>query len=254
MANKKIEIEIDVNSQQVGTATDKINGLNTATQNLETTTKDFGKGVKIVYDSTGKAIDVVTDSSARLNRQSSALVNAMANLTAEGKQNSAEFTLLQRRHLELASTIEKTKGASRDLFGTFSLLPGAVGQFSQELQVGVELTKVFGNLTLTGLKTQFNELKDLIGGVFANLGGFAKAKEVIEKKYAKPITSAGNVGATGGDTISTTTNTGAETANTTATLANAAAQVQSSDSKIADSVATQTDTLATDKNTLSNIV
>ena len=186
MANKKIEIEIDVNSQQVGTATDKINGLNTATQNLETTTKDFGKGVKIVYDSTGKAIDVVTDSSSRLNRQSSALVNAMANLTAQGKQNSAEFTLLQRRHLELATTIDKTKGSSKDLFGTFSLLPGAVGQFAQELQVGVELMKVFGNLTLNGVKTQILELGQVVKDTFG-IG----SKKLDETKQQQPQSQSG---------------------------------------------------------------
>jgi len=169
---KDLNIKMVVDHSQVDAATKSVDQLDQATKKVENTTKDFGKGVKIVYDSTGKAIDVVTDSSQRLNRQNSALVNSMANLTAQGKQNTAEFTLLQRKHLELTSTIEKTKGASKDLFGTFSMLPGEVGKFAGELQVGVELTKVFSNLTLTGIKTQFQELGQVVKQAF----GFGSAK------------------------------------------------------------------------------
>ena len=188
---KDLNIKMVVDHSQVDAATKSVDQLDQATKKVDTTTKDFGKGVKIVYDSTGKAIDVVTDSSLRLNRQSSALVNAMANLTAQGKQNTAEFTLLQRRHLELATTIDKTKGSSKDLFGTFSLLPGAVGQFAQELQVGVELMKVFSNLTLTGLKTQFQELGRVVKGLF----GFGNAKPA-ETQQPQQQTQQGNAAAT----------------------------------------------------------
>ena len=94
----------------------------------------------------------------------------MTKLTLSGKQNTSEYTLLQRRHLELASTIEKTKGNSKDLFNTLALLPGPVGKFASEMQVAVEIMKVFQGTSFASLKTQFNELADTVKG-FLGIGG-----------------------------------------------------------------------------------
>jgi len=173
MADLNKNININVNTTGIDNATKSVDNLTNATQKLETTTKDFSKGVKIVYDSTGKAIDAVTDSSQRLNRQSSALVNAMAILTAQGKQNTTEFTLLQKKHLELATTIDKTKGSSKDLFGTLSLIPGPVGEIASSFQGAIEVMKVFSNVSFASLKTQLGETIGVLKG-FLGLGGGAE--------------------------------------------------------------------------------
>jgi len=162
MADRNVNIDINVQTTSLDQATQSINKLNTATQNLQTTSQNFGKGVQIIYDSNGKAIDVVTESTKRLAAQSRDLVNAMARLTQEGKTNTDEFTLLQRKHLELATTIDKTKATSKDLFGTFSALPGPLGDFSAKLQGAVEVMKLLSNTSLASLKTQFGELGNVV--------------------------------------------------------------------------------------------
>jgi len=235
---KDLNIKMVVDHSQVDAATKSVDQLDNATQKVETTTKELSKGVSIVYDKFGKAIDVVTDSEARLTRQNSALLNGMNELRLKGQQNTAEFTLLQKRHLELTSTIEKTKGASRDLFGTFSMLPGEIGKFAGELQVGVELVKVFGGLTFEGLKTQFQELGQV-------------AKESLNLGHVG--TSTNKAGAEVGDTLATGANTAIESQNTTATGENSKAQLGSAEAKGLDVIATKKDSIATLENSLAKL-
>ena len=123
MADKNYNVNLNIDTTGVDKATQSVKQLTTATQQLDTTTQTIAKSVVIEYNKAGQAINVVTDSSQRLQRQSTALVNAMAELARQGKQNTQEFTLLQQKHLQLNDTIEKTKGTSKDLFATLSILP-----------------------------------------------------------------------------------------------------------------------------------
>jgi hypothetical protein len=256
MAKKVVEIEIDVNSQQVGTATDKINGLNKSIKDTGLTTQDFGSKVKIEYNKVGEATDVLVNSELTLKKQIRAVYDQMQLLTAGGKAQSQEFTILQRKYNDLNDNLSKNKARSQELFGTLSLLPGPVGAFASSLQGSVDLLKTFSGVKLTDLKNQFVGLKNDIKEVFQSFGGYDKAKEAIDAKYAKPVSTvnnATNIGSSGADTTATNTNTGAEIANTEETLRNAAAQKESSDEKLVDAQSTKIDTLETDKLTLATI-
>ena len=253
MADKNVNIDINVQSQGIDNATQKVKGLTSAVKDAQTSTQEFGRGVQFVYDNTGKAINVLTDDTKRLSAQSRDLVNAMANLTAQGKTNTAEFTLLQKRHLELATTIEKTKATSKDLFGTLSLLPGSVGDFSGKLQGVVEITKLFGSLSLQGLYTQFKELGNIAGSVVKNVFSvFQKPAGAV----SGPSATAGatpEIGAAAQMGAAAQTEAAAQKIESAAINQNTAEQNINAASRLKNASNTQEETIAINKNTTAAI-
>ena len=183
---KKIEIDIEVNSQSVVDAKDNVNGLNQSIKDTETTTKDFGKNIKIEYDKAGNATDVLVDKSLTLTKQQRAVKAQMEILTATGKAQSKEFAILQRKYNDLGDSLSQNKARSQELFGTLSMLPGPVGQFAASLQGGLDLLKTFSGIKLTDLKTQFKAVGDDLKEIFKGFSEFNKT----------PIQTPGGGGAT----------------------------------------------------------
>jgi len=250
---KKIEIDIEVNSKSVVDAKGNVDGLNKSIQDTGNTTKDFGSNVKIEYDKMGNATDVLVNKELNLKQQVKVLYSELQKLSSAGRENSKDFATLSAKYNDTKDNLDRVNAKSRDFFATLQLIPGPIGQIASQINGAIGLLKTFSGFKLSDVKNQFKELKNDIQDVFLNLGGFEKAKEAIESKYAKPAGSSVNTVTTGGDTANTTLNTGAETANTTATLQNAAAQKISSDEKLLDAKSTAIDTLATDKNTLAQV-
>ena len=228
---KKVEIEIDVNSQQVVQATQNVNGLNQSIQDTSTTTKEFGSKIKIEYDKAGKATDVLVNSELTLKKQIRAVYDQMQLLTAGGKAQSQEFTILQRKYNDLNDNLGKNKLRSQELFGTLSMLPGPVGAFAQQMQGAVDLLKTFSGYKLSDISNQVtalgDDLKEIVKG-FLGIGA------------AKAAASGGTVAAT---TVGTTAGgavIGAVEAGTAAT--------------VASTIAVKTNTVAVEENLIANRV
>lgn len=156
MANKKITIEVDVDTKKVDEAVAKTGKL-----------KDLGKGLKIQYDVDGKPVDVVIDKTLNLQKQ-------VKILTAElrrTKEGTAEFELLSKAANDAKDDLGRVTAKSNDLFSSLSLLPGPVGQFFGQLQGGIELLKTFSSFTFKDLSFQFKETSNDIADVVKNLLG-----------------------------------------------------------------------------------
>ena len=198
-----LEVKMKVDSTQVDEATKKVNGLNNSVKQTETTTRDFGKSVKIAFDESGKAVDVLVDKELSLTKQIRAVKAQMEILTATGKAQGQEFTALQRKFNDLNDNLAQNKARSQELFGTLSLLPGPVGEFSSKLQGGMDLLKTFSGVRLQDLKNQFKGLVDDLKGIFAGFNEFTK-KETGGKAGETGGGGAGTAGPTvaaGGDPI-----------------------------------------------------
>jgi hypothetical protein len=163
------------------------------------------KKVEIIFDIKGNAIDVAVQSTLNFKQQVKALNNELAQLSMKGKENSAEFKLLSAKLNETKDNAERVNAKSRELFGTLSLLPGPIGQFSAGLQSSVDLLKTFSGYKLSDIKSQFAELGKDIAHVFDNILGINKAiKETPQVQQQGGGTTTGGGGTTtGGGTTPT---------------------------------------------------
>lgn len=198
---KKVEIDIEVNSKSVTEAKENVDGLNQSIQNTEKTTQDFGKNIKIEYDKAGNATDVLVDKSLSLTKQQRAIKAQMEILTATGKAQTKEFTILQRKYNDIGDSLAQNKARSQELFGTLSLLPGPVGEFSSKLQGGLDLLKTFSGVKLTDIKNQFKAVGDDLKEIFKGFSEF-------NKKPIQTPTTPGQTTTGGGGTTPTVAGTG----------------------------------------------
>jgi hypothetical protein len=150
MANKKLQIEVEVNTSQVDQAVEKTGKL-----------VDLGKGLKIQYDIDGKPLDVVIDKSLNLQKQ-------VRILTAElrrTKEGTAEFKVLSTALGDAQDKLAQTNAKSRDLLGSLQLIPGPIGQIASQLNGAISVLKTFSSFSLKDIRFQFqetiNDLKDI---------------------------------------------------------------------------------------------
>jgi hypothetical protein len=177
---KDLDINIKVNVTDVNNATDKVDKLKTAVKETKVTTEDFGRSVKISYDETGKAVDVLVDKELNLTKQIRAVRGQMEILTATGKAQTQEFTILQRKFNDLNDNLQQNKARSQELFGTLSLLPGPVGAFAGQLQGAVDLLKTFSGVRLQDIKEQFKSLTEDISNIVKGFSEFGKSTKDIK--------------------------------------------------------------------------
>lgn len=159
MANKKITIEVDVDTKKVDDAVAKTGKL-----------KDLGKGLKIQYDIDGKPVDIVIDKTLNLQKQVK-LLTAELRRTKEG---TAEFQLLSNRLNDTKDDLGRVTAKSNELFGTLSLLPGPIGTFSAGLQTGIDLLKTFSGFKLSDVVNQFKAFGKDVGEIAGNFLGLNK--------------------------------------------------------------------------------
>lgn len=153
MANKKLQIEVEVNSSQVDQAVEKTGKL-----------VDLGKGLKIQYDIDGKPLDVVIDKSLNLQKQ----VRVLTAELRKTKEGTAEFKILSTALNDTQDKLAQTNAKSRDLLGSLQLIPGPVGQIASQLNGAISVLKTFSSFSLKDIRFQFqetvNDLKDIAKG------------------------------------------------------------------------------------------
>jgi hypothetical protein len=156
MANKKVIIEVEVDSKQVDQAVAKTGEL-----------RKLSDRISIQYDIDGRPLDLVINKSLNLQQQ----VKAITAELRKTKEGTAEFQLLSKELGAAQDGLAKTTAKSKDLFTSLSMIPGPVGQFFQQLSGAIELLKVFSSFTFKDLKFQLGEVADDIGDISKNLSG-----------------------------------------------------------------------------------
>ena len=150
MANKKLQIEVEVNSSQVDQAVEKTGKL-----------VDLGKGLKIQYDIDGKPLDVVIDKSLNLQKQ----VRVLTAELRKTKEGTAEFKILSTALNDTQDKLAQTNAKSRDLLGSLQLIPGPIGQIASQLNGAISVLKTFSSFSLKDIRFQFqetiNDIKDI---------------------------------------------------------------------------------------------
>ena len=148
------------------------------------------KKITFEVDIDGKPIDVVIDKTLNL-KQAARELNKELNKTQEG---TTEFKLLSTALGDVQDKIATTNAKSRDLFASFSLIPGPIGDIASQLNGAIGLLKTFTSFSIEDLKFQFketfNDIKD-IGTALGKATGITKIYTVINNALSKSMVALG---------------------------------------------------------------
>jgi len=183
MATKKLIIEAEVKTDQLDKAVKKLGEL-----------KDLGKGLKIQYDIDGKPLDVVIDKSKNLQQQ----VKILTAELRKTKEGTDEFTLLSAKLNNTKDDLTRVNTKSRELFATFSLIPGPIGEIFGKLNGLIGLLKTFSGFSIKDIGNQFKNLFGDIKNITDSFYGLNSAQkqniEIIdESTLATDASTAANI-------------------------------------------------------------
>lgn len=148
------------------------------------------KKITFEVDIDGKPIDVVIDKTLNL-KQAARELNKELNKTQEGTK---EFQLLSTELGNVQDKMASTNAKSRDLFASFSLIPGPIGEIASQLNGAVGLMKTFSSFSIEDLRFQFKETFDDISDIASALGkatGITKIYTVINNALSKSMVALG---------------------------------------------------------------
>jgi hypothetical protein len=124
------------------------------------------KKITFELDIDGKPIDVVIDKTLNLKQAARALTQEL-NRTKEGTK---EFELLSTAMGDVSDKIATTNAKSRDLFASFSLIPGPIGEIAGKINGAIGLMKTFSSFSLKDLKFQLGETLGDFKDIASNIG------------------------------------------------------------------------------------
>ena len=132
------------------------------------------KKIEIIYDINGKAIDVAVQSTLNLQQQ----VKALTAELRKTKEGTDEFALLSKRLNNTHDDLTRVNTKSRELFSTFSLIPGPIGDIFGKLNGVIGLLKTFSGFSIKDLNNQLKVFNDDLNGV---VNGFLGVKKVTDE-------------------------------------------------------------------------
>lgn len=131
------------------------------------------KRIQVVVDIESKDVQFATDRVLSLQQQIRLLTKEIQNVDP----SSESFRLLSKKLNDTQDQLRSVRARSGELFQTFSLLPGPIGEISAKLDGGISLLKTFSQYKLSDLINQFKGLGRDLKDAFLSLGDWQKATE-----------------------------------------------------------------------------
>ena len=146
----------------------------------------MASNIKVNIDVASGEVDIAANRALTLTEQVRILRKELQKIP----EGTKEWTLLQAKFNETKDNLDRVNVKSKELFGTFSSLPGAIGQVSGQLDSTVGILKTFSAIKFSDIKTQFNELGKDLGNVaknIAQLTGLTTVYTVVTNASAKAL-------------------------------------------------------------------
>ena len=122
-----------------------------------------------------------------LRRQIRETLVSLQELTDKGDTQSKKFSELNLKLAELRTEQEQVNNKTQSLTSTFSLMGGAVGEFGNQAEVGIQALKTLSSFTLQDIKNQFMvvgaELKTFITKI-VDASGITKLYTITNEALA----------------------------------------------------------------------
>lgn len=129
--------------------------------------------IEVVVDVESKDVQFATDRVLSLQQQIRLLTKEIQNVDP----SSESFKVLSKKLNDTRDQLGAVRARSGELFNSFSLLPGPIGEISSKLDGGISLLKTFSQFKLGDLKAQFSGLGNDLKEIFTAIGSIGEASD-----------------------------------------------------------------------------
>lgn len=129
--------------------------------------------IEVVVDVESKDVQFATDRVLSLQQQIRLLSKEIQNVDP----SSESFKVLSKKLNDTQDQLRSVRARSGELFNSFSLLPGPIGEISSKLDGGISLLKTFSQFRLSDLQSQFKGLGNDLKEVFSSIGSIGEASD-----------------------------------------------------------------------------
>lgn len=121
------------------------------------------KNIGIIIDVKSESVKFATDKTIGLREQLRLLKKEQSKLLTLGQEGSKEFTIVSNAINNTTDDLERSNQKAKDLFGTFSLIPGPVGDIAGKINGVLSSIKLLSGFNIGDIKNQFKEFgKDIL--------------------------------------------------------------------------------------------
>ena len=146
--------------------------------------------VQIKIDVDSESVEFATDKTLTLTEKTRLLKKELQTVP----EGTKEWHILNNTFNDTKDALDRVNTKSKDIFGTFSLLPGPIGQISNTLEQTIDAFKIFGSLKTTDIKAQLGNLVQDFKGMAATIGnltGITKIYTVTNTALSKALVQVG---------------------------------------------------------------
>ena len=146
--------------------------------------------VKVDIDVKSGSVKIAGEETIKLSRQVQILMKELE----KTQKGTAEFEILSSKLNETKDRISAVKAQSSELFGTFSMLPGPIGDIGSAADGTLSTLKTFSTFSFKDLGVQFKGLFKDVGEVAGNIGkatGITKIFTTTSTLLAKGLNAVG---------------------------------------------------------------
>jgi hypothetical protein len=135
------------------------------------------KKIQLVFDINSNDVTIATDKTLSLTQQVKIFKRELQGIP----EGTREFEILKNKVNDTQDSLTRVNTKSGEFFNTLSLLPGPIGDVSNQLDNSIGLLKTFSGFSLKDVGNQFKGLVKDLAGIFDNFTGLNKqAKELAE--------------------------------------------------------------------------
>jgi hypothetical protein len=146
--------------------------------------------VQIKIDVDSESVEFATDRTLTLTEKTRLLKKELQTVP----EGTKEWHIINNTFNDTKDALDRVNTKSKDIFGTFSLLPGPIGQISGSLEQTIDAFKIFGSLKTTDIKAQLGNLAQDFKGMastIGNLTGITKLYTVTNTALSKALVGVG---------------------------------------------------------------
>jgi DNA repair exonuclease SbcCD ATPase subunit len=135
------------------------------------------KKIQLVFDINSNDVTIATDKTLSLTQQVRIFKRELQGIP----EGTREFEIVRNKINDTSDSLARVNTKSGEFFNTLSLLPGPIGDVSNQLDNSIGLLKTFSGFSLKDVGNQFKGLINDLAGIFDNFTGLnKKAKELAD--------------------------------------------------------------------------
>ena len=156
------------------------------------------KKIQLVFDINSNDVTIATDKTLTLTQQVRIFKQELQKLP----EGTREFEILRNKVNDTQDSLARVNTKSGEFFNTLSLIPGPIGDVSNQLDNSIGLLKTFSSFSFKDIKNQFVGLVKDLASIFDNITGLNKKTKELADTNVNLTDSTANLGSSAKETSS----------------------------------------------------